>query len=60
MTDNTSTNRQSNRTAQLDAIARRAGWHSWSVYERNVKNGVVSIAKNPSPGTSHAKQSKKL
>jgi hypothetical protein len=47
--DKTSTKRQSQRTAALDAIAQRAGWHSWSVYERNVKNGVVTISKNPNP-----------
>lgn len=60
MTDKTSTTRQSKRTAQLDQIAQRAGWHSWTVYETSVKNGLVSIAKNPSPGTSHAQQSQKL
>lgn len=49
MTDKTSTKRQSERTQELDKIAQRAGWHSWSVYERNVKNGVVGISKNPSP-----------
>lgn len=45
--DKTSKERQSNRTSELDQIARAHGWHSWSVYSRNVKNKVVTIARNP-------------
>lgn len=59
MTDKTSDIRQSRRERALDLIAQRAGWHSWSVYSRNVKNGVVGISKNPNPGDGRATRERK-
>lgn len=47
--DKTKAKRQAERTQLLDQIAQRAGWHSWSVYERHVKNGIVGIQRNPNP-----------
>lgn len=59
MVDKTIRDRQARRTSELDEIARRAGWHSWSVYERHVKNGVVGIAKNPDPAKYTVKKGRK-
>lgn len=47
MTPLTSSEKQSRRTAELDAIAQAAGWATWTKYATAVKRGVVSIAANP-------------
>lgn len=59
MVDKTIRDRQAKRTSELDRIARRAGWHSWSVYSRCVKNGVVGILKNPDPAKHTTRKGRK-
>lgn len=40
----TSAEKQTRRMAELDAIARAAGWKSWSEYSTAVKRGAIRIA----------------
>ena len=40
----TSAQKQRNRISELDAIARAAGWQSWSEYSTAVKRGAIRIA----------------
>lgn len=47
MTPLTSSEKQSRRNSELDAIAQAAGWPTWTRYATAVKRGVVSIERNP-------------
>jgi hypothetical protein len=44
--DNTRTERQTNRRAKLNQIAKSAGYESWSKYETEVINERVKIVQN--------------
>lgn len=43
--DKTTRDRQSRRRAQLDQIAQRAGYKSWSAYETEILNKRAKIQK---------------
>lgn len=41
----TSAQKQARRNAELEQLARAAGWPGWSSYVTSVKNGIVKLPK---------------